>query len=182
MECVRLLATIDPILLGSVSGTDDNPFEILDWYLHCANHNLKYLGILGMSYVDESFWKKEWSDGSLLADIIKSSADDSTIITKCIENLDSIVDQEVLENVCPGMIEALSKNYEQKSINATIAYWLMNRIQEYHTNVDPWYIETVLSILAETRKCLEETYMQTQCDHLKEGKIVAKLFCKLKRS
>lgn len=168
---MRLLSTIDPILLGSMSESDDNPFEILSWYLNCANHNLKYLGLLGMSFVDESFWKKEWLDGSLLGKAIQTSADDSTIITKAIENLDSIVDQEVLKTVCPDMIDALSKNYDQKPTNTMIAYWLINRIQEYHTTIDPWYVETMLSILAETRKNLEESYIQARCDHLKESKV-----------
>jgi hypothetical protein len=160
---------MDPILLGSLSTPDENPFQILVGYLHAANHNLKYLGILGMSFVDESFWKKDWLDGSLLAEIIQSSSQDITIITQAIENLDMIIDSEVLRNICPVLIDALSKNYDQKSSNTTIAYWLINRITEYHIEPSVWWVEAIMSIIAETRRNLDEDYVETQCHLLKES-------------
>jgi hypothetical protein len=160
---------MDPILLGSLSTPDENPFQILVGYLHSTNHNLKYLGILGMSFIDESFWKKDWLDGSLLAEIVQSSFDDTTIITQAIENLDMIVDTQVLKNVGPALIDTLSKNYDHKLSNTTIAYWLVNRITEYHTEPSVWCIESIINIIAETRKHLDEDYIEKQCRLLKES-------------
>lgn len=169
LECIKLLSSIDPVLLGSLSTPDENPFQILVDYLHATNHNLKYLGILGMSFVDESFWKKDWLDGSLLAEIIQSSLDDTTIITQAIENLDMVVDSQVLKNISPTLIDTLSKNYDHKSSNTTIAYWLINRITEYHIEPSVWCVQTMINILAESRKNLDEDYVETQCHLLKES-------------
>lgn len=178
MECVKLLADMDPILLSSFSslgegGEEKNPFEVLSWYLRASNHNLKYLGLVGMAYVDQSFWKDDWIE--LLEDTIRDCYQDDTIITQAIENLDKIVDLNVLKLVTPGMIEALSRNYDVKSCNTTIAYWLINRIVEYHQvetddEDNVWLVQSIVNILAETRKNLDDDNVETQCSLLRESK------------
>ncbi|CAO3650886.1 unnamed protein product [Mucor hiemalis] len=166
LECVKLLADIDPILISSFS--ESHPFDILSGYLDAQNHNLKYLGLVGMAYVDTSFWKEEWLDGSLLGDTIESSFDDDTVIAKSIENLDTVIDSKVLMNASRGMLEALSRNYDHKDCSTMIAYWLINRIVEYGINPDTWFVETIIGVLAETRKNLDDDYVETQCSLLKE--------------
>ena len=168
LDCIKLLADIDPILIHSYSETDKNIFDILSGYLQSKNHNLKYLGLVGISCIDSSFWKEEWLDGTMLGEIIRTSFEDDTIIAQAIENLDSIIDATVLKSVSPGMLEALSRNHDNKTCNAMIAYWLMNRIVEYHTK-DQWFVEPLVYVLAETRNNLDDDYVETQCGILKEG-------------
>jgi hypothetical protein len=162
---------MDSLLLGTLSVPEENPFQVLVPFLNSSNHNLKYLGLLGMSFIDESFWKKNWLDGTLLASIVESSYDDHTIITQSIENLDAIVDENVLRNVAPNLIEALSRNYDNKQSNATVAYWLINRIIEYNAKPDAWFVETILIALAESRKNLDDDYIESKCSLLKKGKL-----------
>lgn len=180
LECIKLLSDIDPILVHSFSESDnENPFEILTTYLNATNHNLKYLGLLGMSYVDVSFWKSEWFDGTLLGKTIGTSYDDDTIITQALENLEkAIIDVQVLKNASPQMLEALSRNYDIKNCNTMIAYWLINRMVEQDI-VDVWFIETSIQILSETRKNLDDDYVETQCSLLKQGKRKEKVSCLL---
>ncbi|KAG2207837.1 hypothetical protein INT46_007003 [Mucor plumbeus] len=168
LECVKLLASMDSLLLGTLSVPEENPFQVLVPFLNSSNHNLKYLGLLGMSFIDESFWKKNWLDGTLLASIVESSYNDHTIITQSIENLDAIVDENVLRNVAPNLIEALSRNYDNKQSNATVAYWLINRIIEYNAKPDAWFVETILIALAESRKNLDDDYIESKCSLLKK--------------
>ncbi|KAI8647912.1 adaptin N terminal region-domain-containing protein [Parasitella parasitica] len=167
LECIKLLASIDSLLLSTLSVPEENPFEVLVPYLASSNHNLKYLGLLGISFIDETFWKKDWLDGTLLASIIESSHDDYTIIAQSVENLDAIVDDRVLRNVSPKMTEAMSQNYDNKQNNTTIAYWLINRIIEYNTEPDSRFVETILLVLAESRKNLNEDYLESKCSLLK---------------
>ncbi|KAL9537890.1 hypothetical protein MBANPS3_011374 [Mucor bainieri] len=169
LECVKLLASLDSLLLGTLSVPEQNPFQMLVPFLHSSNHNLKYLGLLGMSFIDESFWKRGWLDGTLLASIVESSYDDHTIITQSIENMDTIVDQHVLKNIAPHLIEAMSRNYDNKQSNTTVAYWLINRIIEYHTEHDAWFVETMLNALAESRKNLDGDYMESKCSLLRNA-------------
>ncbi|KAL0145103.1 armadillo-type protein [Mucor lusitanicus] len=169
LECVKLLASMDSLLLGTLSVPEQNPFQVLVPFLNSSNHNLKYLGLLGMSFIDESFWKKGWLDGTLLASIVESSYDDHTVITQSIENMDTIVDQHVLNNIAPHLIEAISRNYDNKQSNTTIAYWLINRIIEYHTEHNAWFVETMLNALAESRKNLDSDYMESKCSLLKRA-------------
>ncbi|KAL7327978.1 hypothetical protein PS15p_206325 [Mucor circinelloides] len=169
LECVKLLASLDSLLLGTLSVPEENPFQVLVPFLNSSNHNLKYLGLLGMSFIDESFWKKSWLDGTLLSSIIESSYDDHTIITQSIENLDAIVDEHVLRNIAPHLIEALARNYDNKQSNTTIAYWLINRVIEYHTEHDAWFAETMLNALAESRKNLDDDYIESKCSLLKNA-------------
>lgn len=172
LECVKLLASLDSLLLGTLSVPEENPFQVLVPFLNSSNHNLKYLGLLGMSFIDESFWKKSWLDGTLLSSIIESSYDDHTIITQSIENLDAIVDEHVLRNIAPHLIEALARNYDNKQSNTTIAYWLINRVIEYHTEHDAWFAETMLNALAESRKNLDDDYIESKCSLLKNGRLI----------
>jgi hypothetical protein len=168
LECVKLLADMDPILLSSFSSQEDeNPFQVLSWYLNASNHNLKYLGLIGMAYIDQSFWKEDWI--RLLGEAIRTCYEDDTIITQAIENLDSVVDFNILKVVTPGMMEALSRNYDLKSCNTTIGYWLMNRIVEYGKEEDAWLVQSIISILAETRRNLDDDYVETQCSLLRQG-------------
>lgn len=169
LECVKLLAEIDPILISSFAESDrPHPFDVLNGYLNAQNHNLKYLGLVGMACIDTSFWKEEWLDGQLLGDTIEAAFDDDTVIAKSIENLDSVIDSKVLVNASRGMMEALSRNHDNKACNTMIAYWLINRIVEYGVNPDTWFIETIIGVLAETRKNLDDDYVETQCSLLKE--------------
>ncbi|CAO3612984.1 unnamed protein product [Mucor fragilis] len=169
LECVKLLASLDSLLLGTLSVPDQNPFQVLVPFLSSSNHNLKYLGLLGMSLIDESFWKKSWLDGTLLASIVESSCDDHTIITQSIENMDTIVDQHVLKNIAPLLIEAMSQNYDNKQSSTAIAYWLINRVIEYNTEHDAWFVETMLNALAESRKNLDDDYMDSKCTLLRNA-------------
>ncbi|KAI8084415.1 Clathrin/coatomer adaptor, adaptin-like protein [Gilbertella persicaria] len=176
LECIKLLSAMDPILLASISSLPDNekyPFQqILQPYLDASNHNLKYLGILAMSYVDQSVWDTNWLDGSLLSHVIRACFDDNTVIIQAIENLDKIMSKDVLREASPALIEALNRNYDIKLCNTTIAYWLLNRMTEYKTEpMNVWSVQTVMSILAETRKNLSDNYVQTQCDMLKQALI-----------
>ncbi|GAN02987.1 conserved hypothetical protein [Mucor ambiguus] len=169
LDCVKLLASLDSLLLGTLSVPEQNPFQMLVPFLNSANHNLRYLGLLGMSSIDESFWKKSWLDGTLLASIAESSYDDHTIITQTIENMDTIVDQYTLKNIAPHLIEAMSRNYDNKQNNTTIAYWLINRVIEYYTEQDAWFVETMLNALAESRKNLDDNYMESKCSLLRNA-------------
>ncbi|CEP10222.1 hypothetical protein [Parasitella parasitica] len=167
LECVKLLAAMDSLLLSTLSVPEENPFQILIPFLTSSNHNLKYLGLLGISFIDETFWKKDWLDGTLLASIIESSHDDYTIITQSIENLDAIVDDQVLKNITPNMINTMSLNYENKQSNTTIAYWIINRIIEYNAEPGLWFVETIIIVLAESRRNLNEDYVESKCSLLK---------------
>lgn len=124
-----------------------------------------------MSLIDKSFWKKSWLDGTLLASIVESSCDDHTIITQSIENMDTIVDQHVLKNIAPLLIEAMSQNYDNKQSSTAIAYWLINRVIEYNTEHDAWFVETMLNALAESRKNLDDDYMDSKCTLLRNGRV-----------
>ncbi|KAI9482897.1 MAG: adaptin N terminal region-domain-containing protein [Benjaminiella poitrasii] len=167
LECVKLLSSMDPILLGSLS--DNNPFDVLVSYLHANNNNLRYLGVLGMSYVDESFWKEDWLNGALLASIIRTSFEDDTILAQAIENLDAIINSDILRIIGPAILEALNKNHDCKSSNTMIGYWLINRIRDYKTDTwDEWSVQTMMTALAEMRKNLEDEYVEAQCNELKE--------------
>lgn len=161
---------MDSLLLGTLSVPEENPFQVLVPFLNSSNHNLKYLGLLGMSYIDESFWKKNWIDGTLVASIVASSYDDQTIIVQAMENLDAIVDEHVLRNIANNLVEALSRNYDNRQSSTTIAYWLINRIVEYNAQPDAWFVETILVALAESRKNLDADYIQSKCSLIKNGK------------
>lgn len=169
LECVKLLSDMDPILLSCFS-SDENPFLVLDWYLNACNLNLKYLGLIGMAYVDHSFWKPNWLDGTLIADTIKTSCFDDTIVTQAIENLDTIINIDILMNTSHVLIEPCSQN-------VTLAYWLLNRINEHCVDRNEWYIETVMQIIAATEKRLDDDYVETQCSLLKEGNPYSCCYC-----
>lgn len=149
---------MDPILLECYSC---DPFGVLEPYLNASNLNLKYLGLLGMSYVDPSFWRPNWLDGTLISDTIVASPTDETIVTQAIENLDRVMQPDLLHNTL--LIEACGQN-------TTLAYWLLNRINEHVDRNDIVYIQSVMQILAVTRKQLDDDYVETQCNLLKEGK------------
>ncbi|KAG2228780.1 hypothetical protein INT48_000914 [Thamnidium elegans] len=165
LECVKLLSIMDPTLLERFSNKPDkNPFEVLVNYVNASNLNLKYLGLTGMMYVDHSFWKDDWLDGTLIAGALRAC--DDTITTQAIENLDSIIDHKILVHISQDLIEALKTNENQ-----ALAYWLLNRIMEHYTDRDAWFIETVIEILAITAKRLDDDYVETQCSVLKEGEV-----------
>ncbi|GAA5812472.1 hypothetical protein MFLAVUS_005928 [Mucor flavus] len=163
LECVKLLSVMDPTLLACFSNEPDkNPFEVLVNYLNASNLNLKYLGLVGMMYVDHSFWKDDWLDGTLIAGTLRTC--DDTITAQAIQNLDTIIDHKILVHISQDLIEAL-----KSSENQTLAYWLLNRIMEHDTDREAWFIETVIEILAVTAKRLDDDYVETQCSVLKEA-------------
>ncbi|GAA5802132.1 hypothetical protein HPULCUR_007593 [Helicostylum pulchrum] len=164
LECVKLLSVMDPTLLECFSNEPDqnNPFEVLVNYLNASNLNLKYLGLVGMMYVDHSFWKDDWLDGTLIARTLRTC--DDTITAQAIENLDTIIDPKILVHISRDLIDAL-----KLSENQPLAYWLLNRIMEHYTDRDAWFIETVIEILAVTAKRLDDDYVETQCSVLKEA-------------
>lgn len=160
---------MDPMLLSCFSKEPDkNPFNVLVNYLNASNLNLKYLGLVGMMYVDHSFWRPDWLDGTLISQTLRTCCFDDTITTQAIENLDTIVDQHVLEGISVDLIEGL-----KSSENITLAYWLLNRTMEHNANRDScWFIQTVIEILAVTKRRLDDDYVETQCNRLKEGKYI----------
>lgn len=162
---------MDPTLLACFSNEPEkNPFEVLVNYLNASNLNLKYLGLVGMMYVDHSFWKDDWLDGTLIAGTLRTC--DDTITAQAIQNLDTIIDHKILVHISRDLIEAL-----KSSENQTLAYWLLNRIMEHDTDRDAWFIETVIEILAVTAKRLDDDYVETQCSVLKEGNHKKKMSC-----
>ena len=83
LECMRLLNSMDTLFLESIiSAEDRNPFQILDGFLGSTNHNLKYLGLLGMEETDQNLWCEEWRNGLILADAIEIAGDDNTLAFK----------------------------------------------------------------------------------------------------
>ena len=74
---------MDTLFLESIiSAEDRNPFQILDGFLGSANHNLKYLGLLGVEETDQNLWCEEWRNGLILADAIEIAGDDNTLAFK----------------------------------------------------------------------------------------------------
>ncbi|KAI8889883.1 ARM repeat-containing protein [Backusella circina FSU 941] len=160
LECIKLLSSIDPLLLASLSPLDENPFDILDPFLHSSNHNLKYLGLVGLTFVDHSLWKPEWLDGSLISEKIIKTEDD-TLVSQALELLNSIVDSQVLRTISPHLLEALERG------SSAIGYWFINHLVEYAIVPDAWFMQTVIRVLASTGKHLDEDYVETQCSLLK---------------
>ena len=110
--------------------------DILDPYLTASNHNIKYLGLVGMSYIDTDLWDLSWLDGILLCKIICSSCKDITIITQAIENLDKIMCIDVLRTISSILADTLNRNYEVQSCNTALAYWLINRVDRKSTRLN----------------------------------------------
>ncbi|KAI7896890.1 armadillo-type protein [Mucor mucedo] len=160
LECIKLLSDMDPILLSCYS-SDESPFVVLEPFLNASNLNLKYLGLIGMSYVDVSLWRPRWLDGSLIGDTVASAPFDETIVTQAMENLDMVMHREILMNTSPALIDACAQSTK-------LAYWLLNRLNE-HVDRNAWYIETVMQIMAVTEKRLDDDYVETQCSLLKEA-------------
>ncbi|KAI8991801.1 armadillo-type protein [Mycotypha africana] len=168
LECIKLLAAIDPILLGTLSAQDENPFQLLVPYLQASNHNLKYLGLKGLTFVDKCFWKTKWLNGTLIADIIRTSAFDDTISSQSLEILDSIIDEKMLKEISSQLLEALTEIHDSKENSTMFAYWLANRLTDYCASEDVWFVETLIMILAESRKHLDEQYVISKCTLLKD--------------
>ena len=83
LECVRLFNNMDTLFLESmVSAEGRNPFHVLHTFLKSTNHNLRYLGLLGMEETDQNLWDEDWCDGTLLADTIVIAANDTTLVFK----------------------------------------------------------------------------------------------------
>lgn len=164
-----MLSSIDPLVLASLSPLDENPFEILDPFVNSSNHNLKYLGLVGLTFVDHSLWKPEWLDGSLISEKIIKTNDD-TLVSQALELLNSIVDSQVLRTISPHLLEALEKG------SSAIGYWFINHLVEYAIVPDAWYIQTMIRVLASTGRNLDEDYVETQCSLLKSCKCLWFLF------
>lgn len=155
---------MDPILLSCYSD-DQNPFGVvLEPFLNASNLNLKYLGLMGMSSIDTSFWLPHWIDGTLIGKTIATAAFDETILTQAMENLDMIMQSQILMNTSPALIDGCAQSTK-------LAYWLLNRLNE-HVDRNAWYIQTVMQILAVTEKALDDDYVESQCSLLKEGKYI----------
>lgn len=86
LECTKLLGMIDPLSITAFSEEEEGIFDYLNPFLQSRNHNLRYLGLLGLSYLDSSLWKPDWLDGTLLGAIILEAADNDTIIQKVHKN------------------------------------------------------------------------------------------------
>ncbi|KAG0178537.1 AP-4 complex subunit epsilon-1 [Apophysomyces sp. BC1021] len=137
LQCVQLLGSMDIQI-----PTDDNPFRVLDKFLASPNHNMKYLGLLGIGYVDRHMWTDEWPDRSTITDAVVAAGDDDVLVTKvkqpvfeALEVLDITMDETLLRTDC---------------------------------KVDAWSVETTIRALAESRKNLNDDYVEIQCQRLKE--------------
>lgn len=96
LECVKLLSTMDTLLLstlisssdGGVEEDDDyanSPFYVLDPFLKANNHTMRYLGLTGLAYLKSiHLWHADWKDGTLLANMMASSIDDAALAKKVI--------------------------------------------------------------------------------------------------
>ena len=74
---------MDTLFLESIISSEDrNPFQILNGFLLSTNHNLKYLGLLGLEKTDKNLWFEEWRDGLILVDAIEIAGDDNTLAFK----------------------------------------------------------------------------------------------------
>ncbi|KAI9276705.1 armadillo-type protein [Phascolomyces articulosus] len=165
LECIRLLNSMDTLFLESMVSTEDrNPFQILDSFIRSTNHNLKYLGLLGMGETDQNLWLEEWRDGSLLVDAIEIAGDDNTLAFKALDILDQVVKEStMLHAIAPKIIKAMENN-PGPVVQTRIAYCFDLTYTEV---VGSWYLETVIPILSSIRKNLEEEYISTICERIK---------------
>ncbi|KAG1044164.1 hypothetical protein G6F43_011497 [Rhizopus delemar] len=155
LECTKLLGLLN---------TQEDTFDYLDSFLEASNHNLKYLGLLCLSFIDRDLWKEDWQ--KLLGKVILDSIDDDTVIQKTLELLDSVMSLGVLKNVSTDVLKAISKS-DEKEMNELVGHWLIQCVNDYHIDVDEWYIDTMLYALAETRKYLDQTFVESQCQIIK---------------
>ncbi|KAI8139301.1 Clathrin/coatomer adaptor, adaptin-like protein [Fennellomyces sp. T-0311] len=166
LECMRLLNSMDTLFLESmVSAEGRNLFDTLDGFLKSTNHNLKYLGLLGMEETDPNLWNEDWSDGTLLADAIAIAADDDTLAFKALDILNQITSEsEILHRITPKILKAVESS-STTTIQIKVAHWFLDKLDQ--EDIDIWCLETFIATLSATRKNLEEEYVTEICDRLK---------------
>ncbi|KAI9488046.1 adaptin N terminal region-domain-containing protein [Zychaea mexicana] len=167
LECIRLLNSMDTLFLESmISAEDRNPFQILDGFLRSTNHNLKYLGLLGIEETDRNLWCEEWRDGTLLADAVEIAGSDNTLVFKAVDLLDSIIgDTSMLRVIYPKIQKAVENCSTTSAIQAHISRWFLDKLDL--EGVDVWYIETAIAILSPVKKTIDEEYVSAICDRMK---------------
>ncbi|CEG73404.1 hypothetical protein RMATCC62417_08795 [Rhizopus microsporus] len=163
LECTKLLGMMDPLSITAFSEEEEGIFDYLDPFLQSRNHNLRYLGLLGLSYLDSSLWKPDWLDGTLLGAIILEAADNDTIIQKALELLDRVMSLDTLKKISPSLLEALSR----ASNKSNLAYWFIGSLNNYHIDPDKWYIDTLMQVMRHAREQLDEDFVAIQCDTIK---------------
>ncbi|CAO3677113.1 unnamed protein product [Rhizopus stolonifer] len=152
LECIKCLG---------ISPTKDTLYY-LDPFLQATNHNLKYLGLLGLSFIDCSIWKDQEKQ---LGKTVLEFVDDDTIVYKALELLDIIMSPDVLKSVSSDILEALSKS--EKEMNKILGDWIIQWVNDYHMDTDEEYTITLLHILTETGKNLNQNLVQTLCQTIK---------------
>jgi uncharacterized protein YbcI len=75
----------------------------------------------------------------------------------------------VLKKVSTDVLKAISKS-DEKEMNKLVGHWLIQCVNDYHIDVDEWYIDTMLYALAETRKYLDQAFVESQCQIIKTCK------------
>ncbi|KAG2226457.1 hypothetical protein INT45_014201 [Circinella minor] len=132
LECIRLLNSMDTLFLESIISSEDrNPFQILNGFLLSTNHNLKYLGLLGLEKTDKNLWFEEWCNGLILVDAIEIAGDDNTLAFKALEILDHIInDFLILHTITPKLLKAIENN-SGSIVQTKIAYWFMDKLNSY---------------------------------------------------
>ncbi|KAF7728307.1 hypothetical protein EC973_006248 [Apophysomyces ossiformis] len=136
LQCVKLLSSMD------VSVTkENNPFRVLDSFLASPNHNMKYLGLVGVGYVDKGLWTDEWPDRSLITEVVSSAGDDDVLIYKVLNEALDILDKSMTESLLRSM------GSTTLSVLSNVAH---------------------IKSLAAARKNLNSAYVEIQCGQLKQ--------------
>ncbi|KAI8338209.1 Clathrin/coatomer adaptor, adaptin-like protein [Chlamydoabsidia padenii] len=168
LECIKLLSTMDTLLLSTLISDDDtSPFYLLDPFLKANNHTMRYLGLTGLAYVKTTtLWHVDWKDGTLLANIMQSSNDDSVLVKKVIPVLDICVTTEQdLHRIQTALLDSI-KQYKDPELVDLVSRWFIGKMDDCVAS--EWWVETMLRLLASTRTHLDDEFMEIQCHSLKQ--------------
>ncbi|KAI9279268.1 Clathrin/coatomer adaptor, adaptin-like protein [Sporodiniella umbellata] len=135
----------------------------LDPFLNSANHNLKYLGLLGLSFIESRFWKDEWG-GVQLGKTILDFAEDDTIVYKALELLESIMSEGILRSILPDLLKGMAKNEKEtnKILGPTVIQWA----NTHYVDKNEEYIAALLDVMVEFKKNADHALVQEQCQFI----------------